>query len=441
MADKELHIVVFPWLAFGHNIPFLELAKLIAQKGHKISFISTPKNIHRLPKLPENLKPWLHLIEFPLPHVEELPENAENTLDTPPHLVPYLFKAYDGLEEPLTKFLEKSTPDWVICDFSPHWLPPLSSKLGIPCIFFSTFAACASSFGLELFTGKKSVGSTEANLLRDVYKRKQVGQSSQPKEVNRFFETVKGAQVFATRSCMEIEGEFVKSLESSSGKLVIPIGLLPASPEDSNDHNWYTMLNWLDKWEKGSVIYVSFGTEVTLSDENFTEIAVGLELSGFPFFWAVKNRNISGGNVESQDWIENESKRGMMWRTWAPQSRILAHKSVGAFLTHCGWNSVIEGLQVGCPLVMLPFQYDQWSIAKFMEEKKVGVKVHRNEHDSSFTRDSLAKALTSVMSEEEGKYLRKAAQEMSKIVGDKQLQLKYVNEFVDYMKNNRPGYN
>ncbi|KOM50048.1 hypothetical protein LR48_Vigan08g087500 [Vigna angularis] len=436
MADKELHIVVFPWLAFGHNVPFLELAKLIAQKGHKISFISTPKNINRLPKLPENLKPWLHLIEFPLPHVEELPENAENTLDTPPHLVPYLFKAYDGLEEPLTEFLEKSTPDWVICDFAPHWLPPLSSKLGIPCIFFSCFAACASSFGLELFKGKKSMESAEAKLLHDGYKRTQVGQSYQPKEVNRFFETLKGAQVFATRSCMEIEGEFVKSLESLSGKLVIPIGLLPASPEDSNDHNWYTILNWLDKWEKGSVIYVAFGTEVKLSDEDFTEISVALELSGFPFFWALKNRNTSGGSVESQDWIENESKRGMIWRTWAPQSRILAHKSVGAFLTHCGWNSVIEGLQVGCLLVMLPFQYDQWSNAKFMEEKKVGVKVHRNEHDSKFTRASVAKALTSVMSEEEGKYLRKEAQEMSKIVGDKQLQLKYVNEFVDYMKNN-----
>jgi len=154
-----------------------------------------------------------------------------------------------------------------------------------------------------------------------------------------------------------------------------------------------------------------------------------------------KSQNTSGGSDESQDWIENESKRGMMWRRWAPQSRILAHKSVGAFFTHCGWSSVIEGLQVGCPLVMLPFQYDQWPIAKFMEEKKVGLKVHRNEHDFKFTRDSVAKALTSVMLEEEGKCFRSEAQEMSKTVGDKQLQEKYVNQFVDYMKNNRPGYN
>ena len=332
----------------------MELAKRIAQQGNKISFISTPRNIHRLPKLPESLKPCLHLIEFPLPHIDELPENAENTDDTPQHLVPYLFKAYDALEQPLTKFLEKSTPDWVICDFAPLWLPPLSSMLGIPCIFFCSFAACGSSFGLELIMGKKSMESSEAKLLRAVHKRKEVDQSSKPKELNRFFETLKGAQVIATRSCMEIDGEFVKSLERSSGKLVIPIGLLPPSPEDSNDHNWYTILNWLNKWEKGSVIYVAFGTEVTLSDEEFTEIGMGLDMSGFPFFWTMKNRNTSGGSDESQDWIENESKRGMMWRRWAPQSRILAHKSVGAFFTHCGWSSVIEGLQVGCPLVMLP---------------------------------------------------------------------------------------
>jgi len=284
MADKELHIVVFPWLAFGHLVPFLELAKLIAQKGHKISFISTPRNIHRLPKLPESLKPWLNLIEFPLPHVDELPENAENTMDIPQHLGRYLSQAYDALEEPLTKFLEKSTPDWVICDFAPHWLPPLSSKLGIPCIFLSIYAACATSFALELFKGNKSMQSPEAKLLLGVHQRNEVDQSSKPKEVNRFFETLKGAQVIATRSCMEIDGEFVKSLESSSGKLVIPIGLLPPSPEDNNDHNWHTILNWLDKWEKGSVIYVAFGTEVPMSNEDFTEIAMGLELSGFPFF-------------------------------------------------------------------------------------------------------------------------------------------------------------
>ncbi|RDX61906.1 putative UDP-rhamnose:rhamnosyltransferase 1, partial [Mucuna pruriens] len=403
MAEEhqKLHIAVFPWLAFGHIGPFFELAKQIAQKGHKISFISTPRNIHRLPKLPENLQTSVDLIEFPLPHVDKLPQNAEATVDIPLHIIPYLKKAFDGLEEPLTKFLERCTPDWIICDFAPYWLPPISSKLGISCIFFSIFSA------FDLF---------------------------------RVLEILNGTQVIASRSCMEIEGESFKLLESICRKPVIPVGLLPPSlqfNEGSKDHDWNTILNWLDEQEKGSVLYVAFGSEVILSDEDFTEIAMGLELSGFPYFWVLKKQNTSA--IESQDRVESQSKRGLVWRTWAPQLRILAHKSVGGFLTHCGWSSVIEGLQVGCPLIMLPFQNEQSFVARLMEEKKVGIKVPKNEHDGKFTRDSVAKALRSVMLEEEGKTCRSQAEVMSKIFGDKELHQKYVDEFVDYMEIHRPS--
>ncbi|WVZ09233.1 hypothetical protein V8G54_013763 [Vigna mungo] len=116
--------------------------------------------------------------------------------------------------------------------------------------------------------------------------------------------------------------------------------------------------------------------------------------------------------------------------------RILAHKSVGGFMTSCGWSSVIESLQVGCPLVMLPFQIDQFVVAWFMEEKRVGVKVQRSEHDGKFTGESLANALRSMMLE---KTYRNEAKEMSKIFGDKELHQKYADEFVEYMEIHRPA--
>lgn len=129
---------------------------------------------------------------------------------------------------------------------------------------------------------------------------------------------------------MEIEGESLKLFESICGKLVIPVGLLPLSLQFSEDNNnadnWNTFLNWLDKQEKRSVVYVAFGSEVTLSDEEFTKVAMGLELSGFPFFWALRKQNTSA--IESQDWVLSEFKRGMVWRTWAPQLRILVHMPV-----------------------------------------------------------------------------------------------------------------
>ncbi|XP_059435386.1 putative UDP-rhamnose:rhamnosyltransferase 1 [Corylus avellana] len=159
MGDsKKLHIAMFPWLAFGHLIPFLELGKLIAQKGHRISFISTPRNIERLPKIPSNLAPSITFVKLPLPHVENLPENAEATMDVPYHIIPYLKKAHDGLQQPLSQFLETSAPDWIIHDFAPHWLPPIATKLGISRAFFSIFNA---SFLCILGPSKSSVTNAQ----------------------------------------------------------------------------------------------------------------------------------------------------------------------------------------------------------------------------------------------------------------------------------------
>jgi len=435
MADmaeqlEKLHIAVFPWLALGHIGPFFELAKLIAQKGHKISFISTPRNIHRLPEVPENLQSLVDLIELPLPSVEKLPENAEATSDIPHHIIPYLKLAFDGLEEPLTKFLETCKPHWMIHDFAPYWLPPISSKLGISCIFFSIFTASGMYSFFDYYAKERTVASKD--FPEEHFETNESGVS----DVFRVLETCNGAQVIAARSCMEIEGEILKLWQSIHTRPVIPVGLLPPSlqfSEDSNDENWDSILNWLDKQEKGSVIYVAFGTEVTLSDEDFTEITMGIEMSGFPFFWVLKKQNTS--TVELEDVLVNNSEKGLVWRTWAPQMRILAHKSVGGFLTHCGWSSVIESLQIGCPLVMLPFQNEHFVVARVMEEKRVGVTVQRNEHDGKFTRESLAKALRSVILE---KTYRSEADEMSKIFGDKELHQKYVDQFVNYMEIHRP---
>lgn len=93
--DRKLHIVMFPWLAFGHIIPFLELSEAIVRKGHKISFISTPRNIDRLPKLRPNVSSSMTFVKIPLPQVEGLPENAEATMDVGSEDVDFLKKAYD----------------------------------------------------------------------------------------------------------------------------------------------------------------------------------------------------------------------------------------------------------------------------------------------------------------------------------------------------------
>ncbi|XP_057758022.1 putative UDP-rhamnose:rhamnosyltransferase 1 [Arachis stenosperma] len=264
----------------------------------------------------------------------------------------------------------------------------------------------------------------------------------------RLQEIVVGAAAVAIRSCTEVEGESLKNLERVCKKPIIPVGLLPPSPQsndednnnDDKDENWPKILKWLDEQEKGSVIYVAFGSEVKLSDEEFNEIAMGLELSNCPFFWALKRENSPNKDVSSS--METNNKRGIIWNNWASQLRILAHKSIGGFLTHCGWSSIIESLEFGCPLILLPFQSEQVLNAMVVEGIKVGVKVERNQDDGKFTRYSIAKALRTMMLEEEGKSCRSRAEEkMVKIFGKKELHQKYIDDFVDFMEIHRPNIN
>ncbi|KAF5463143.1 hypothetical protein F2P56_019082 [Juglans regia] len=463
MAEaNKLHIAMFPWLAFGHIIPFLELGKLIARKGHRVSFISTPRNIERLPKISPDIAPSINLVKLPLPRVENLPENAEATMDVPYHIVPYLKRAHDGLEEPLSRFLESSTPDWIIHDFAPHWLPPIAAKLGIPRVFFSIFRASSLCFFGPLnfskgyartepehftvspkwvpFPSKIAFRIFEAKKILDGFDHENASGVS---DWFRVITVASGAEAVATKTCMEIEAEWVKLLGDLYEMPVIPVGLLPPSAQESGnerDSTWDMIVEWLDKREKGSVVFIAFGSEVQPSQQDFIELALGIEQSGLPFFWVLRKQSdsVAGDSVELPEGFEVRTKdRGVVWTSWVPQLRILAHDSVGGFLTHCGWSSVSEALNFGLALIMLPFFVDQGLIARSLEEMQVGIEVPRNEQDGTFTRDSVAKKLKLVMQDAEGQIYRDKAKEMATIFGDKDLQHQYVDKFVEFLENKR----
>ncbi|KAL6277368.1 hypothetical protein ACE6H2_020969 [Prunus campanulata] len=245
---KKLHIALFPWLAFGHIIPFFEVSKHVARRGHKVSFISTPQNIQRLPKIPQHLTPLINLVQIPLPHVENLPENAEATMDVPYHIIPYLKIAHDGLEQGISNFLQTHKPDWIIHDFAPYWLPPIASSLGISRAHFSVFNASSLCFygptspqGLDRygvrtlpeqftvpaewipFPSNMVLNSFEAKNLFDTMKQN----ASSVSDWFRVTSTVQGCQVYFIRSCRETEGEWLDLLQELQQKPVLPTGLMP----------------------------------------------------------------------------------------------------------------------------------------------------------------------------------------------------------------------
>ncbi|KAH7675436.1 UDP-glucuronosyl/UDP-glucosyltransferase protein [Dioscorea alata] len=471
-ADQpQLHIAVFPWLAFGHMIPLLELSKSLAKRGHQISFISTPRNISRLPKLPPNLSSLIHFIPLTLPKVPGLPDNAEATSDLPPEKVQLLKLALDGLQQPFANFLEESSssklkrkPDWIILDFPTPWAPSLASHFSIPCVLFSIFtASMLTFFGPENeltpdgsrttpehftvppnwipFPSNLAYSVHGATLLVDnVYR---VNASGVP-DICRYATTLRACKLVAPRSCMELESECLHLLQVLYNKPVIPIGLLQPSSSSSSSSNTKTsdvkndaILQWLDKQEPKSVVYIAFGSEATLSIELLHELALGLEMSEFHFLWALRKPADFEGEVLPEGFEERTKERGLVTLGWVPQLDVLGHLSVGGFLTHSGWSSVIEALQFGHPLVLLPIFADQDINARMVEHRGFGVEVKRKE-DGSFDREAVATALRLVMlDDDDGLKVRVKAKELSVVFADKERQEQYVDDFLLHLRDHR----
>ncbi|XP_052197174.1 putative UDP-rhamnose:rhamnosyltransferase 1 [Diospyros lotus] len=464
MADqssKLIHVVVFPWLAFGHIIPYFELSKLIALRGLRVSFVSTSRNIDRLPtKVPPNLATLLSLIRLTLPRTDnDVIGDAEATIDVPYDKVQHLKKAFDGLQIELTRFLEASSPDWVIYDFAPYWLPPIAAKLGISLAYFSIFNASSGSFfgsSITIVNGGDyrrtpedfivppkwvPFPSTVAYRLHEIKRMHNTVDEkiSGVSDWFRFGAAAIGCDAFLVRSCREIESDWLDLMQELHQKPIVPVGLLPSTAQDSDeqddDHAWPTISEWLDKQNKGSVVYVALGSEVNPSQDELTELALGFEHSGLAFFWALRK---SHDSAELPDGFEQRTKgQGVVWTRWAPQVRILSHDSVGGFVTHCGWSSAIEGLQFGRPLLMLPFLGDQGLIARVLAEKKVGIEIPRDEEDGSLARNSVAESLRQFVVGDEGAIYREKAKEMTAIFPDQDLHGRYIDNLVEYFQKHR----
>ncbi|KAI3506937.1 hypothetical protein L1887_21593 [Cichorium endivia] len=144
--DNELHLVMFPFLAFGHISPFVQLAnKLTAYSGVRISFLAASANVRRIETM-LNRTATTQIIALTLPHVDGLPEGIENTADTSPATVELLKVALDLMQPQIKNLLTDLNPNFVVFDFAQWWLPTIASEIGIRTICFSVFMAVNAAF-------------------------------------------------------------------------------------------------------------------------------------------------------------------------------------------------------------------------------------------------------------------------------------------------------
>ncbi|GLT42122.1 hypothetical protein SLA2020_161420 [Shorea laevis] len=265
------------------------------------------------------------------------------------------------------------------------------------------------------------------------------GNASRITDGERITKSLGACQLLAILSCPEYEGEYLNLLENIMKKPVLPRGLLPPEKlerrRSSEEKEWIEIFDWLDKQKPKSVVFVGFGSECKLSKEQVHEIAYGLELSELPFLWALRKPDWADGDHDAlpPGFSDCTHDRGVVQFGWAPQSEILGHTSIGGSLFHSGWGSVIETLQFGHSLILLPFIIDQPLNARVLVDKGLAVEVERRE-DGSFSREGVAQALRLAMVSEEGESLRIKAREAERVFGDLELHDSYLGRFVEYLK-------
>lgn len=133
-------------------------------------------------------------------------------------------------------------------------------------------------------------------------------------------------------------------------------------------------LKWLDDKPKSSVLYIAFGSIAIFSTEELHALALGLEASEINFLWVLRPDLMNGAPANLPEGFLERTRSRAFIASWVPQALVLSHSSIGAFLTHCGWNSTMEGIAMGVPMLAWPYFGDQrGNCLQIVEEFKVGL--------------------------------------------------------------------
>ncbi|KAI4985890.1 hypothetical protein ZWY2020_018520 [Hordeum vulgare] len=453
-SSSSLRVVVVPWLAFGHMLPYLELAERLASRGHRVSYVSTPRNLARLPPLRPAAAPRVDLVALPLPRVDGLPDGAESTNDVPDDQRELHWKAFDGLAAPFAEFMaaacadEGTRPHWVIADCFHHWVAASAVEHKVPCAMLLPTAAVIAVAQPPPTEQSGAVAETRPRYEQEELATMYDDQGASGMSLAQRWQLTKDRCALGViRSCVEWEPKSFPLVPTILDMPVVPLGLLPPSPDGgrraggTNGSSEHATVRWLDEQPPGSVVYVALGSEVPLPLEQVLELALGLELAGTRFLWALRKPSGAavlddGADMLPPGFQERTRGQGLVTTGWVPQMSILAHAAVGGFLTHCGRNSLIEGLLFGHPLVMLPIFGDQGPNARQMEAKMAGLQVARDESDGSFDRHGIASAVRAVMVDGEARRRFVAgAAKMQRVVANSERQERYIDEFVQRLRS------
>ncbi|KAL3532006.1 hypothetical protein ACH5RR_005527 [Cinchona calisaya] len=405
---QNLHFVLVPLLAQGHMIPMIDMAKLFAERGVRVSLVITPNNASRSTRAVHRARESglsIEILEIPFPCQQVgLPIGCEN-LDSVPSrdLLRKFYSALHKLQHPLEQYLQehKYPPSCIISDKCLSWTAETARKFKIPRIVFHGMGCFSllSAHNVKLHSPHLSVKSdTEPFIIPGLPMRVEITKAQLPGAFvalpdlddvrDRMREAEMNSFGVVVNSFVELENGCAEEYRKAINKKVWCIGPVSLCNKhnldkfergDKSSIDEDQCLKWLSSRKPNSVLYACLGSQCRLIPSQLIQLGLGLEASNQPFIWVIKTGERF---CDLEQWLRDEryeeriKGRGLLIKGWAPQVLILSHPAIKGFLTHCGWNSTIEGVCSGVPMITWPMFAEQFFNEKMIVEiLRIGVRI------------------------------------------------------------------
>ncbi|XP_027337153.1 hydroquinone glucosyltransferase-like [Abrus precatorius] len=443
--EKTTHIAVISGPGFSHLFPILEFSKRLVHLHPDLHITSIIPTLGSLPSVSKTflktLPPSITLSFLPPVDPHDLPHGLETGVQmqlTVTYSLPFI--------QNVLKSLNSRTPlvALVVDNFAYEALDFAKEFNLLSYIYFPK-----SAFTLSMYFHLPKLDKDTSCEFRDLLEPIQMPgcvpiqghdlhyqiQDRSSQGYKLFLERVKRfcfVDGIFINSFIEMEEGPIRALtkEGNGNPPIYPIGpVTEIGVRHNNEPNVFECLSWLDKQAPKSVLYVSFGSGGTLSQVQITELALGLELSNHKFLWVARapSNSASSAYLSAQNenpfnflpygFLERTKGQGLVIPSWAPQIKILSHSSIGGFLSHCGWNSTLESVLQGVPLIAWPLFAEQRMNAVMLSDGlKVALRANIN-GNGLVQKEEVARVIKSLM-DVEGEKMRKVMKGLKEAATD-----------------------
>ncbi|XP_059667620.1 UDP-glycosyltransferase 86A1-like isoform X2 [Cornus florida] len=404
---QKPHAIMIPYPLQGHVIPFVHLAMKLASKGFTITFINTESIHHQISTAQPQNNPIRDDIfagarksglDIRYATVSDgLPLGFDRSLNHDQFMecILHVFSAH--VDELVGKIVRSDDPPLtlLVADTFYVWPSTIANKYNLVNVSFWTEPTLVLTLYYHLYLLRKhghfachdkrddtidyipGVRSIEPTDLMSYLQATDVS-TVVHRIIYKAFKDVKKADFIICNTVHELESETISALHQKQSTYAIG----PVFPNGFTKSTVATSLwsesdstQWLDTKPHGSVLYVSFGSYAHTSKHDIVEIAHGLLLSRVNFVWVLRPDIVSSDDTDFLPvGFENQIKDQGLIMTWCCQIDVISHPAIGGFLTHCGWNSILESIWCTLPLICFPLLTDQFTNRKLVvDDWKIGI--------------------------------------------------------------------